>query len=61
MYIRSTNPGETVSAVTRMEIKEDDVVAIMVGERNRPDINQLISGLKELLGRRVREVLDEVR
>jgi hypothetical protein len=47
MYIPTSNPKEIISAITRMEIKEGDVVAIMLGEKNKPNINQLISGLNE--------------
>lgn len=47
MYISTTNPGEIFSAITQMKVKEGDVIAIMFGEKNKPDINQIISGLNE--------------
>lgn len=47
MYIPTSNPREIISAIARMEIKKDDVVAIMIGEKNKPDIHQIISGLNE--------------
>ena len=47
MYISDVNPKEIISAITRMEIKEGDVVAIMLGEKNKPNIKQLISELNE--------------
>ena len=47
MYIPTSNPREIISAIARMEIKEDDVVALMLGEKNKPNIRQLISELNE--------------
>jgi hypothetical protein len=47
MYIPTSNPKEIISAITRMEIKEGDAVALMLGEKNKPDIGQLISGLNK--------------
>lgn len=45
MYIASADPKEIISAITKMKIKKDDVVAIMIGEKNKPDINKMISEL----------------
>jgi hypothetical protein len=47
MYISTTNPEEIISAISKMEISKSDVVAIMLGEKNKPDIGQLISGLNK--------------
>ncbi|MFH1293122.1 MAG: FIST N-terminal domain-containing protein [Pseudomonadota bacterium] len=47
MYIPSSDSKEIISTITKMEIKKDDVVAIMIGEKNKPDIHQIISGLNE--------------
>jgi len=47
MYIASADPKEIISTITKMEIKKDDVVAIMLGEKKKPNIRQLISGLNE--------------
>jgi hypothetical protein len=47
MYIASADPKEIISTITKMEIKKDDVVAIMLGEKNKPNIGQLISRLNE--------------
>lgn len=45
MYIDTANPEAIVSAVTKMRIGKDDLVAVMVGEKERPDIDRLVSGL----------------
>lgn len=47
MYIPTANPEEIISAITRMEIHKDDVIAIMLGEKNKPNIDRLISRLNE--------------
>jgi len=47
MYVSTSNSEEIVSAVTEMEMKEGDVVAIFLGEENRPDVARLISGLNK--------------
>jgi len=47
MYVSTSNSEEIVSAVTKMEMKEGDVVAIFLGEKNRPDVARLISGLNK--------------
>jgi len=47
MYLSTTNSGEIISAITGMKIQEGDVVAVLLGEKNRPDIKHLISGLNE--------------
>lgn len=47
MYLSTTDSREIISAVERMKIQEGDVVAILLGEKNRPDINHLISRLNE--------------
>lgn len=47
MYIFNPKPEEIISAITKMEIREGDVVAIMLGEKNKPNIEQLISSLIE--------------
>jgi len=47
MYVSTRNSEEIVSAVTEMEMKEGDVVAIFLGEKNRPDVARLISGLNK--------------
>ena len=45
MYVSTRNSEEIVSTVTKMEMKEGDVVAIFLGEKNRPDVARIISGL----------------
>jgi hypothetical protein len=45
MYVSTRNSEEIVSAVTEMEMKEGDVAAIFLGEKNRPDVARIISGL----------------
>ena len=45
MYICTLNSEEIVSAVKKMEMKEGDVAAIFLGEKNRLDVARLISGL----------------
>jgi len=47
IYIPYTNPEEIISTISTMKIKKDDVLAIMVGEKDKPDINQIISKLNE--------------
>jgi len=47
MYVSTRNSEEIVSAVTKMEMKEGDVVAIFLGEKNRPDVARIISGLNK--------------
>lgn len=47
MYLATSNSEEIVSAVTKMEMKEGEVAAIFLGEKNRPDVERLISGLNK--------------
>ena len=47
MYVSTSNSEEIVSAVTEMEMKEGDVAAIFLGEKNRPDVARLISDLNK--------------
>jgi hypothetical protein len=47
MYIPDPNPNEIISAIKSMDIKADDVVAIMLGEQNSPNIDQLIEELNQ--------------
>jgi len=47
MYIPNANSEEVISAITKMKIGQGDVVAILLGEKNRPDVNLLISGLNK--------------
>jgi hypothetical protein len=47
MYVSTSNSEEIVSAATKMEMKEGDVAAIFLGEKNRPDVDRLISGLNK--------------
>ena len=45
MYIPSSDAGEIVTAIAEAAPQKDDVVAILIGEKNRPNVEQLISGL----------------
>ncbi|MBU1598541.1 FIST C-terminal domain-containing protein [bacterium] len=47
MYFPITNEGEIVEIVSRMEIRDGDVVLILLGERNAPDVTQMISALNK--------------
>jgi hypothetical protein len=47
MYISNANSEEIISTINKMEIREGDVVAIMLGEKNKPNIGELISRLNE--------------
>lgn len=45
MYINSTDVNEIVSAIVALPKSEQDVVAIFVGEKDHPDLSQLVAQL----------------
>ena len=47
MYFPVTNVGEIVEIVRCMEIRDGDVTLILLGERNTPDVTQMISALNK--------------
>ncbi|MDI6782273.1 MAG: FIST C-terminal domain-containing protein [bacterium] len=47
MYSPTTDAEELVEIVCRMERKDNDVVLILLGEKDMPDVEQMISGLNK--------------
>ncbi|MBU2600432.1 hypothetical protein KJ849_07655 [bacterium] len=47
MYFPTTNAEEIVNIVCGMEIRDTDVVLILLGEKDMPDVTRMISGLNE--------------
>ncbi|MBU0701880.1 FIST C-terminal domain-containing protein [bacterium] len=47
MYFPTTDAEEIVNIVCGMEIRDTDVVLILLGERNMPDVTRMISGLNK--------------
>ena len=47
MYIPTSDPNEMVSAINRLDVQPDEVVIILMGEKNKPNLDQLISSLNE--------------
>lgn len=47
MYFPTTNAEEIVEIVCRMERKAEDVVLILLGEKDMPDVTLMISGLNK--------------
>jgi len=47
MYFPTTKAEEIVEIVRCMEIRDKDVVLILLGERDMPDVPKMISGLNE--------------
>ena len=47
MYIPAVVSDDIVAAITRMEMAEGDVAAIMIGEQQPPDITRLVAQLNE--------------
>ncbi|MDI6735053.1 MAG: FIST C-terminal domain-containing protein [bacterium] len=47
MYFPTTKAEEIVEIVCRMERKDGDVVLILLGEKDMPDVEQMISGLNK--------------
>lgn len=45
MYLSKTDSKEIVETIRKMEVKDDEVVLILLGEKNKPDIPRMISGL----------------
>jgi hypothetical protein len=45
MYVPAGTAAELAATIMRLEIEDGDVAAIMIGERNRPDLDILISRL----------------
>lgn len=47
MYIPTPTSTEIVSAITKTGYREGDVVAILIGEHNKPNLDQLVSALNK--------------
>lgn len=47
MYLTKADHREIVGAINRMNLRDDEVVMILVAEKNRPDIGQMIRGLNK--------------
>jgi len=47
MYFSSTNLASIISSIDKMNISSRDVLLILLAEKNKPDVNQLISELNK--------------
>jgi hypothetical protein len=47
MFIPTTNPQEIATAIKGADIKANEVVAIFVGEKNKPDLEALVAELNQ--------------
>lgn len=47
MYLAEADHNKIVSSISGMNLKNDEIVLILIGEKNTPDINRMITRLKE--------------
>ncbi|MBU0567834.1 FIST C-terminal domain-containing protein [bacterium] len=47
MYLAKANSQEIVKTISQMNVADDDLVLIVLGEKNKPDILKMISGLNQ--------------
>ena len=47
MYLPTAEPNEIVAAIKRHEIGPEEIVFILLGEKNKPDIEQLVAQLNQ--------------